>query len=56
MTKRDILRALDRIDCQLSPENLTCDGELSHAQVRAKLNRLLKEKKELEKQFEEAVN
>jgi hypothetical protein len=25
-------RVADRIDCQLSPENLSCDGELSYAE------------------------
>jgi hypothetical protein len=28
------------IDSGLSPENLTCDGELSHTQVQAKYRRL----------------
>jgi hypothetical protein len=26
-------RVADALDCDLSPENLTCDGELSRAQV-----------------------
>lgn len=30
----------DKIDCALSPENLTCDGELSRAQVNAKYRNL----------------
>jgi hypothetical protein len=30
----------DRIDSQLSPENLTCDGELSRAQVNARYRQL----------------
>lgn len=29
-----------RIDSQLSPENLTCDGELSRAQVNARYRQL----------------
>ena len=41
-----LLNAKDRqaiaesLDCDLSPENLTCDGELSRSQVQAKYNRL----------------
>lgn len=30
----------ESIDCELSPENLTCDGELSRAQVRARYREL----------------
>lgn len=30
----------DSIDADLSPENLTCDGELTRSQVQAKYNRL----------------
>ena len=43
-----LLNAQDRqtiansIDSELSPENLTCDGELSGAAVRAKQNFLLR--------------
>jgi hypothetical protein len=33
----------------LSPENLTCDGELRGAQVTAKYNKLVKAAKELQK-------
>lgn len=39
----------DHIDSRLSPENLTCDGELSGAQVRAKYNRLTRAANELYK-------
>ena len=38
----EILHDLRRVECNLSPENLTCDGELPQYQVRrraAKLNR-----------------
>lgn len=37
------------IDSCLSPENLTCDGELSGAQVRAKYNRFTRAANELYK-------
>ena len=30
------------LDCALSPENLSCDGELSSNQVRQKYNRLMR--------------
>jgi hypothetical protein len=48
-----LLNAKDRqhiansIDADLSPENLTCDGELSGAQVRAKQNYLFRCAQEL---------
>jgi hypothetical protein len=31
---------LDRLECDLSPENLCCDGELSGAPLRAKAKKL----------------
>jgi len=51
----DLKNAADRqkiansIDSALSPENLTCDGELRGAQVTAKYNKLVKAAKELQK-------
>jgi hypothetical protein len=33
-------RIAERIDCALSPENLSCDGELPAAQVRARYRNL----------------
>jgi len=44
----------DKIDSELSPENLTCDGELSAAQVRARRAVLVAVAKELQK-FDPAV-
>ena len=47
-TPLDINNAADRkkiadgIDCDLSPENLHCDGEISQAQAMKKLRRLNK--------------
>ena len=32
--KARLMKELLRIECALSPENLTCDGELSQSQVR----------------------
>lgn len=37
----------DSIDCELSPENLTCDGELSRSQVQARYTALIKAAREL---------
>ena len=48
-----LLNASDRqriagmIDADLSPENLTCDGELSRSQVQAKFNLLNRAAQEL---------
>lgn len=39
-TEQEWLKWLEHIVGDLSPENLTCDGELSHAQVRNKLREL----------------
>ena len=33
-------RVADSLDCDLSPENLTCDGELSRSQVQARYKTL----------------
>jgi hypothetical protein len=35
------------IDCELSPENLTCDGELSRSQVQDRYQALMAAAKEL---------
>ena len=37
------------LDCDLSPENLSCDGELSRSQVQAKYRALTQVAKELQK-------
>lgn len=37
--------------CRLSPENLTCDGECSRAEVRHRLNEINREWKAAEKKF-----
>lgn len=48
-TLDELLEALDRIEGDLSPENLTCDGELSSTKVRQKRNFLMEERKEIVK-------
>lgn len=45
----DRQRIANIIDCALSPENLTCDGELRGDQVRARYNELMAVAKELQK-------
>ena len=37
------------LDCDLSPENLSCDGELSRSQVQVKYRALTQVAKELQK-------
>ena len=44
---KDNQRIADMIDSELSPENLTCDGELPRSQVQARYNNLMKVAKEL---------
>lgn len=46
---QDRQQIADSIDSELSPENLTCDGELSRAQVQAKYNKLTRVAKELQR-------
>lgn len=46
-TREEIQARLDQIECELSPENLSWDGERPAAQVRIAAARLMKEKREL---------
>lgn len=45
----DRQRIAETINCELSPENLTCDGELSHTQVQARYKQLITAAKQLKK-------
>jgi hypothetical protein len=47
MNARDRQRIADKIDSQLSPENLSCDGELSRAQINARYRELTRCAEEL---------
>lgn len=47
----EIRKLLEDIDCQLSPENLHCDGEISRAQARMKGQALIEKKARLEKEL-----
>jgi hypothetical protein len=45
----DRQKIADSIDSDLSPENLTCDGELPRSLVQARYNELTKAARELQK-------
>jgi hypothetical protein len=53
-THADRQRLADRIDSELSPENLTCDGELPRSVVQAKYRELTTVARQL-KQLDPAV-
>ena len=54
-TARGRQRVADMIDAALSPENLTCDGELSRAEVNRRYKELVTAAKQL-KQLDPAVS
>ncbi len=45
--ERDVLEEIRRVYTYLSPENLTCDGELNPAAVKTKKKRLQEELRKL---------
>lgn len=47
LNKQDRQRIADSLDADLSPENLSCDGELPRAEVQRRYNFLTKAAKEL---------
>jgi hypothetical protein len=47
LNRADRQRIADMLDADLSPENLTCDGELPRAEVQKRYNFLTKAAKEL---------
>ena len=47
LVKADRQRIADMLDADLSPENLSCDGELPRAEVQRRYNFLTKVAKEL---------
>lgn len=47
LTQADVDSLCDKINSDLSPENLTCDGELSRSQVQARFDMLAGSIKEL---------
>lgn len=44
---QDRQRIFDRLECDLSPENLTCDGEMPRDQVRRRYEFLTKAQQQL---------
>lgn len=46
---KDRQRLAARIDSELSPENLSCDGELSYAEVNRRYTKLIRVAKQLKK-------
>jgi hypothetical protein len=46
-TVRDYKKILDKIDADLSPENLTCDGELPREEVQRRYRFLTKAREQL---------
>ena len=40
-TEAEIMDEFDSLECQLSPENLNCVGDISHAQAQRKYNALM---------------
>jgi len=54
LDKADRQRIADSLDADLSPENLSCDGELPRAEVQKRYNFLTRAAKEL-KSFDPSV-
>ncbi len=53
--ERDVLEDIRRVYMYLSPENLTCDGELSPTAVKTKKKRLQEELRKLFAEFGRTV-
>ena len=51
MNEKALLAKLLRVECQLSPENLTCDGELSRTAVNRRFRQLTAEKRDIIRQL-----
>jgi hypothetical protein len=50
-TTQEIIKDLQRVECNLSPENLHCDGEISLTEARRKERVLNKMRKALVKEL-----
>jgi len=53
---QEIFQKFMSLLCQLSPENLCCDGEASQAYIKQKLSKINKEWKALEKELGRKVS
>jgi hypothetical protein len=49
--KKELMAELLNLECQLSPENLTCDGELPRSQVQRRFQRLSTAKNKVVKEL-----
>lgn len=50
-TEEELMKELDGLCCELSPENISCDGEISITQIRKKASAIRAEWKEIEKKL-----
>lgn len=55
-TEDELMNALDHLSAELSPENLSCDGELSRTTINQKLRAIRGEWKEIEKKLGRKVS
>lgn len=55
-SKAEIESEFAGLVCDLSPENLTCDGECSTAEVNRRLSAIKKRWRELEKEYGKMVS
>ena len=55
-TEDELMNALCNLTSELSPENLTCDGELSRTRINEKLRAIKGEWKEIEKKLRRKVS
>lgn len=55
-TEEELMKALDVLCCELSPENLCCDGEISRSAAMKKASALRAEWKEIEKKLGRKVS
>lgn len=50
-TEAEIMRDFESLECELSPENLHCDGEISHEEAQLKYNDLMDQWEALEREL-----
>jgi len=53
---QEIRQQFQTLACRLSPENLHCDGEISHAQAMKKYRAIMREWRQLEKKVGRKVD
>lgn len=55
-TEEELMSELDGLCCELSPENISCDGELSMTAIRKKASAIRAEWKEIERKLGRKVS